>query len=263
MFSSDIVKSDAFLEMSPSTQALYFHLGMHADDDGFVNPRMIMRMIGSTDDELKVLVAKRFLLTFESGVVVVKHWLIHNLIRADLYKETQYKKEKSTLGLNENGAYTELKTGRKNVYELKKIEPPKWLKIRRKTAYRKRAVYGSETVLRLGKDRLGKDSINIQEIVPSELFDFESYLKDMIDPSKQKSRHIRIIGYYLKAKGLTFKSKAEVSAVIKRHSRAAAEVAKFEDKEKINKAFRVCQEMEVKNPQMRWTLESVLKVLTK
>ena len=153
MFSSEIVSSDNFLDMGQGAQVLYFHLAMRADDDGFVSPKSVMRMIGIADDELKVLLAKRFILPFESGVVVIKHWLIHNLIRADLYKETQYKKEKSTLGLNDNGAYTELRVG---VSEIKNIEAPKWLKERRKE---QRTANGTQTVHRLGKDRLGKDRL--------------------------------------------------------------------------------------------------------
>lgn len=152
MFSPQIVDSDAFLDMSPSAQNLYFHLGMRADDDGFVgNPKKILRVVGGNDDDLKILLAKRFLLSFESGVVVIKHWLIHNLIRADLYKETTYKNEKSKLGLNENGAYTEIREG---VSELKKIEPPEWLKIRRKDL---RTANVPQTALRLGKVRVGKE----------------------------------------------------------------------------------------------------------
>lgn len=79
-----------------------------ADDDGFVNaPRSIMRMSGATDDDMKLLIAKRFVLTFESGVVVIKHWRIHNLIQKDRYKETKYLEEKAMLALDENNAYTE------------------------------------------------------------------------------------------------------------------------------------------------------------
>lgn len=159
MFSHDIVGSDAFLDMGVGAQLLYFHLAMRADDDGFVNPKAIMRMVGAAEDDLKVLLAKRFLLPFDSGVVVIKHWLIHNLIRADLYKETTYKKEKSTIGLNENGAYTELKNGKENVHEIKKIDAPKWLKLRKKTAYRKRTANVPQTARRLGKDRLVKNNI--------------------------------------------------------------------------------------------------------
>ena len=128
MFSPDILESDAFLDMPLTSQILYVHLNMNADDDGFVNPKRIMRMIGAGNDDLQVLIAKRFLLTFNSGVVVVKHWLIHNLIRPDAYHETTYKDEKRALGLNDNGAYTELRAG---VSKIKQIEAPDWLKKRR------------------------------------------------------------------------------------------------------------------------------------
>jgi hypothetical protein len=107
MFSQNIIDSDAFLDMPLSTHALYFHLAMRADDDGFVNnPKKIMRMIGANEDELNVLSAKKFILNFESGIIVIKHWKIHNYIRSDRYNETTYKIEKSTLSLDENNAYT-------------------------------------------------------------------------------------------------------------------------------------------------------------
>lgn len=107
MFSDEITTADAFLDMPGGSQLLYFHLGMEADDDGFISsPKMVMRAIGSTDDELKVLFAKKFLLPFESGVCVVKHWRINNQIRKDRYEETKYTKEKSQLYIRENGSYT-------------------------------------------------------------------------------------------------------------------------------------------------------------
>jgi len=108
MFSPEIVESEEFLTMPVSCQALYFHLGMHADDDGFVQPKLIMRASGFTDDDLKVLLAKRFLLSFQSGVVVIKHWLIHNMIRLDRYKNTRFLEEKKLLKIKENKAYTEI-----------------------------------------------------------------------------------------------------------------------------------------------------------
>ena len=111
MFAKTIIDSDPFLDMPLSTQALYFHLSMRADDDGFINnPKKIQRMIGASDDDLKVLIMKRFILPFESGVVVIKHWRMHNYIRNDRYKETVYQEEKSQLLLKENGSYTELST---------------------------------------------------------------------------------------------------------------------------------------------------------
>ena len=107
MFSPQIVKSEEFLSMPISSQALYFHLGMDADDDGFVQPKIIMRSIGSGDDDLKVLLTKRFLLAFDGGVVVVKHWLIHNLIQKDRYHPTRFQDEKKMLLIKENKAYTD------------------------------------------------------------------------------------------------------------------------------------------------------------
>lgn len=107
MFSPKIVGSDAFLEMPTSSRELYFQLGMYADDDGFINPKKIVRMVGSSDDDLKVLIAKRFVIPFENGVVVIKHWAINNLIRKDWYQPTIYQDQKKLLTTKENGAYTE------------------------------------------------------------------------------------------------------------------------------------------------------------
>lgn len=107
-FSKTIVETDAFQDMSQTAQLLYFYLNIQADDDGFVsNPKRIMRTGGFGDDDFKILLAKRFLLIFESGVVVIKHWLIHNTIRKDRYTETSYLKEKEMLQIKENNAYTD------------------------------------------------------------------------------------------------------------------------------------------------------------
>lgn len=108
MFAKTIIDSDAFIDMPLSTQALYFHLSMRADDEGFINnPKKIMRMIGASDDDFKVLCAKNFVIPFDSGVVVIKHWKIHNYIQKDRYKPTVYTEERARLGVKENGAYTE------------------------------------------------------------------------------------------------------------------------------------------------------------
>lgn len=110
MFAKPIIDSDLFLDMPLSAQALYFHLAMRADDDGFINnPKKIKRMIGASDDDLKLLIAKQFLIPFESGVVVIKHWRIHNYIRKDTYKGTMYIDEKEQLATKSNDEY-ELKT---------------------------------------------------------------------------------------------------------------------------------------------------------
>ena len=107
MFTMKIVDSDAFLEMPLSTQCLYFHLNMRADDDGFVgNPKKILRMIGASEDDLKLLLVKRFLLIFDDSVVVIKHWWMHNTLSKDRYHETSYTDEKAQLYLKDNKSYT-------------------------------------------------------------------------------------------------------------------------------------------------------------
>lgn len=139
MFAKTIIDSDAFLEMPQSCQLLYFHLAMRADDDGFINnPKAIMRNVGSKDDDIRLLISKKFIIPFESGIVVIKHWKIHNYIRNDRYKETKYMGEKQTLSLDENGAYTAL------VDDLDTNGIP--------------VVSKMDTQVRLGKVRLGKVS---------------------------------------------------------------------------------------------------------
>lgn len=108
MFAKTIIDSDAFLDMPLSTQALYFHLSMRADDDGFINnPNRIIRMINANNDDLRVLITKRFVLVFESGVIVIKHWRLHNTLRKDRYKPTIYQNELQKLQLKGDGGYTE------------------------------------------------------------------------------------------------------------------------------------------------------------
>lgn len=107
MFAKKITESDAFLDMPSSTQMLYFHLSMNADDDGFVNnPKKIQRMCGASDDDFKLLIAKSFVILFESGIIVIKHWKMHNYIQSDRYRPTDYVDEKSMLGIKKNKAYT-------------------------------------------------------------------------------------------------------------------------------------------------------------
>ena len=150
MFAKTIIDSDAFLEMPLTTQALYFHLSMRADDDGFVNnPKRIQRMIGASDDDLRLLIAKSFVLTFESGVIVIKHWRINNYIRNDRYHETVYQEEKALLSMKDNDAYTlGIPSGNQTVYQM-------------------------ETEVRLGKDSIGKN--NISRFAPPTLEEVKSY----------------------------------------------------------------------------------------
>ena len=107
MFSLDVVDTDSFLDMPLTAQVLYFHLGMRADDDGFIsNPKRVQRMVGCNDDDLKLLLAKGFIIPFESGVCVIRHWKVHNYIRSDRYKKTAYRSEMERLLVLENGEYS-------------------------------------------------------------------------------------------------------------------------------------------------------------
>ena len=142
MFAKTIVDSDMFIDMPMSARLLYYDLAMRADDDGFVNsPKKIMKFVGASVDDMNVLIAKQFIIPFESGVVVIKHWRIHNYIRKDTYKETPYKDEKALLYLDKN-----------NGYRLENECP---------STNRQRTVNEPSTQVRLGKVRLelGKDRV--------------------------------------------------------------------------------------------------------
>lgn len=107
LFSRTVARSDAFLDMPLTTQALYFHLGLEADDDGFCSaPKTIARLIGANQNDYDLLVAKGFLIQFDDGVVVIKHWLINNTVRKDRYKPTEYLEHKKDLYVKDNQAYT-------------------------------------------------------------------------------------------------------------------------------------------------------------
>ena len=111
MFNKQITRSDAFLDMPRSTRLLYYDLNLDADDDGFVDKyKSIMRLTGASEDDLKLLIAKSFILPFENGVIVIKHWRMNNLIRSDRYKPTVYQEEKKQLLLKDNGSYTKKTT---------------------------------------------------------------------------------------------------------------------------------------------------------
>ena len=166
MFAKTIIDSDAFLDMPLSTQALYFHLSMRADDDGFINnPRKIQRMIGCSDDDLKLLIAKNFIIPFDTGIVVIKHWRIHNYIQKDRYKPTVYVEEKGKITQKPNGVYT---------LDTECIQD----------------VSSSDTQVRLGKDSIGKVSIEGEKrkrFIPPTVEQVREYCVERnngIDPEK-------------------------------------------------------------------------------
>ena len=158
MFAKTIIDSDAFLDMPLSSQSLYFHLSMRADDEGFINnPRKIQRMIGATDDDLKLLIAKSFIIPFESGIVVIKHWKIHNYIQSDRFKPTVYTEERSLLNVKDNKAYT---------LDTECIHDG----------------YSLETQVRLGKDSIDKDSKESKKtgkrFTPPTIDEVDAYCKE-------------------------------------------------------------------------------------
>ena len=139
MFAKIIVDSDLFIDMPVTSRLLYYDLGMRADDDGFVNaPKKIMRMIGASQEDLKILVQRGFIIPFDSGVIVISHWRVHNYLRKDTYNETQYTAEKSQLVLDDKNVY------QRTVYEpstdcIRNVDEPR-------------------TQVRKGKERKGQDS---------------------------------------------------------------------------------------------------------
>ena len=138
MFAKSVIDSDLFLEMPLTAQLLYFHLAMRADDDGFINkPKAIMKMCGCKDDDMKVLFAKRFVIPFESGVCVIRHWKVHNYIPKDRYKETVCKAEKALLIIDKSNIYSTVDSKADTTCI--------------------QSVYTMDTQVRLGKVSIGKD----------------------------------------------------------------------------------------------------------
>lgn len=106
MFDKNITCDDDFLELSAKAQALYFHIGMIADDDGLTkNYKLYMKALDADENDLNSLVDKNFLYRFNSDIIVVKHWLINNTVRKDRYRETIYKDEYNQLEIAPNGEY--------------------------------------------------------------------------------------------------------------------------------------------------------------
>ncbi len=205
MFAKTIIDSDAFLEMPISARLLYYDLAMRADDDGFINsPKKIMKMIGATPDDMSILIVRKFIIPFENGIVVIKHWRIHNYIRKDTYNETPYKEERALLEYDENKAY--------------KLKDDS-------STERVRLVDDTLTQVRIGKDRLGKDRIEKREDcsdksepAPSKRktkygeFKNVSLTEEELDKlktehgSQETEEAIRILDEYMETSGKKYKS---------------------------------------------------------
>jgi hypothetical protein len=251
MFSPNIVGSDAFLEMPTSSRELYFQFGMYADDDGFVNPKRIMRLVGASEDDLKILLSKRFVLHFENGIVVIKHWKINNLVRKDWYRPSIYTEQKQSLFLKENGAYTDDYTqGVLLVNEL------------------------VNELVNVGKDKIGKDIISAKA---ESLLDKNKKMKvynedqhydeNVIDietnepPTKEKvvkkpkeSKHLKLAEVYIKYRNFFYKSESDRIRAIRRYMKPASELLVSHTGDEILDCMKWCSK---KYPE--WSLETVVK----
>jgi len=234
MFAKTIIDSDAFLEMPVSSQNLYFHLSMRADDDGFVNkPRSIMRVCGGSDDDMKILIAKKFIIPFDNGIIVIKHWRIHNYIRKDTYTETKYKEEKSLLAMDENGAYTqrtaeqvELVPGNDTVTGPLQVRNEHVTDTSRS---RDEYVEGTSTQDRLGKDRLVKGSNkDIQRHQYGQyknvLLSDEDLEKLKVEFSADYLERIERLSEYIASTGKHYKNHLATIRVWARRDKASAKV---------------------------------------
>ena len=176
MTSLDVIDTDAFLDMPQSAQLLYFHLNARADDDGFIaNPKRVMRDIGSQGDDIKLLVMKKFIISFEDGVVVIKHWRINNYIRKDIYTETKYLNHKQTLYIRPNGSYSLNSSGvaipvPSGHFQLDTLISENVEKQGENHVH----VTSTSRALRIGKVRIGKVSIGKDKEYPE---DFEEFWK--------------------------------------------------------------------------------------
>ncbi len=162
MISKNIIDSDAFLDMPASSQNLYFHLNIRADDEGFIDgPKKVMRTIGANQNDLEILLAKRYLLSFDSGVIVIKHWKLHNLIRKDRMKDTMYTEEKGQLFHKKDGSYTDHgnQMSTKSQRSIVEVSIEEDSKDKTKTAKPKKHKYGEYSNILLSD----KEALKLQE----------------------------------------------------------------------------------------------------
>ena len=219
MFAKTIIDSDAFLDMPVTARLLYYDLSMRADDDGFVNsPKKIMRMVGASQDDLSILCMRKFLIPFDNGVVVIKHWRIHNYIRKDTYSSTPYKEQKALLEFDENNAY------------------------RLSSTVSQLPVDGPSTQVRIGKDRLVKDSLveDIEEAAPppspkpvrhkyghyqNVLFSDEDYAKLKAEFPNDYEERIERLSEYIASTGKSYKNHLATIRSWARKDKPAAKTA--------------------------------------
>lgn len=239
MFSSRIINSARFLQMSEGSQLLYFHLGMRADDDGVVEAWPVMKMLGTQPDDFKVLVGKEFIIQLNAEqVIFIKDWKEHNVIRADRKVNSVYfDLLKESMPENQ----LTLPKPRSDVIDNSgRIEP----------------LFGGQSTDGISKGKLSKDNTTAPaKAVAPKIFEWKKYLQSMFDSDQG---HLNVIALYFDEKGLKFDTAEEASAAIARHARPAKQVAAFGD-EKIVRAIRKAKDEYPQN----YTVETILKVLTR
>jgi len=190
MMSDKVIKTDSFMEMPHSTKNLYFYLMIEADDDGFVsNPKTIMRMVNAAEDDYKILVGKKFVVPFESGVCVIKHWLIHNLIRADRKVDTQWAEEKKLLIVDTDT----------QKYSLNKGLQPNDNQVSTKCPHRLGKV-------RLGKVSIKKETLPLGEFENVNLSDIELEKLTAANGKEAVTQIIEELSCYIETSGKEYKS---------------------------------------------------------
>jgi len=262
MFSLKIVDTDAFVDMPPTSQLLYFHLAMRADDDGFIsNPKQIVRATGCSEADYKALIEKRFVLTFSSGICVIKHWLIHNYIQKDRYMPTKYTDEKNLIKTKENGAYTECIQNASSL----------------------------DTQVRLGKVRLGKINTSADKSAdaletpkgkeakpkkpakvkaPPTPYTPELLEEKLCDMEKKEDSHLNIIATFIREKPVKIENSQQLTNVITRFAKVASDMAGAYSMDQI---FTAIDEIKKDNvwrkrkgeAEVDWGIETVLKKLVK
>ena len=224
MFAKSIIRTDTFLDMPQSAQNLYFHLGIEADDDGFVSPKVVMRMLGSPDDDLKLLIAKKFVIPFEDGVLVIVHWKVHNEIRQDRYKPTLYQEKIKQIKLNQ-GVYTLGTTSGTTA-----CHP------------------------RIGEDRIEKDRI---EEIPANAGEVFSLKEEIHKLENSPRRDLNIIAMYFEERKPNIQNYQQFQVALKRHLRDAKDLVPFTDNQILDavpKANKLTSD---------WTIGTLIKILTK
>ena len=216
MFSIDIVGSDAFLDLPYSAQCLYFQLGMRADDDGFVgNPKTIQRIAGTKASDLELLVKKRFLLQFPSGVVVIKHWKINNQIQKDRYTPTVYTEEYQSLYIKDNKAYTEMDASR--IQDVSKMD----------------------TQISIDKNRLDKNSIGKEKHAHgffSNVLLTDDEMQKLAVEIPNYEDYIERLSHYIESSGKKYKS--HYATILSWHRKDDAEKSKSAQNEALPQAPR-------------------------